>query len=111
MAAANGVILPQARGVSESTMMLVVSLVLGATMCAIAAYVAAGLAQQRPIAHAVAVGGLKAGLILVLLLAAPADWSAAPLWYHVVDALIALPAAWFGGRLFQTRRIPALRSV
>jgi uncharacterized membrane-anchored protein len=106
---ANAVIDAVSGGTGQTTTTLLLSLASGATMLAIAGYVAASMARERPIAHAIAVGALKAGIIITLVFAAAARSAAAPPWYHVVDALIALPAAWLGGQFVRLRQTPSLQ--
>jgi hypothetical protein len=59
-------------------------------------YLAAALAPDRPMRHALILGAL--GLAFTTMGTA-AGWGTAPAWYHVVSLLLVLPYAWLGGRL------------
>ena len=63
-------------------------------------YVAARLAPNRPMGHALVLGGL--GLI-VSIAGAVATWnrqpSLGPHWYPVALVVLAIPTAWAGGKL------------
>ena len=67
-------------------------------------YLAARLAPDRPVRHAVVLGfvGLAAGLA-----GAAATWNAGPemgpRWYAIAVAATALPACWLGGKLAASR--------
>ena len=68
---------------------------------AIGSYVAARLAPNRPMWHAMVLGVL--GLI-VSVIGAAATWHReaefGPHWYPVALIILALPAAWIGGRIY-----------
>jgi hypothetical protein len=68
---------------------------------AIGSYVAARLAPSRPMWHAMVLGIL--GLV-VSVVGAVATWNReaefGPHWYPVSLVVLALPAAWLGGRLY-----------
>jgi hypothetical protein len=63
-------------------------------------YVAARLAPNRPMGHAMILGVLG---LLVGLAGAAATWnrvpSIGPHWYAVVVAFISIPCAWLGGKI------------
>lgn len=59
-------------------------------------YVAALLAPNRPMRHAMIIGVI--GLALSIL-GAVAMWDKAVAWYNISIILIALPCAWIGGKL------------
>ena len=63
-------------------------------------YVAARLAPDAPIGHALALGGI--GVVLGTLGAIGA-WGMSPAWFLIALVLIALPCAWLGGTLYQAR--------
>jgi hypothetical protein len=71
-------------------------------------YIAARLAPDRPMWHAMVLGVL--GLV-VSLGGAIATWNAnpplGPHWYAIVVALISIPCAWVGGTVAQARRARA----
>lgn len=59
-------------------------------------YIAARLAPDRPMQHAVALGAV--GVVLSSA-GAVAMWEAGPAWYSLAVIAISLPCAWVGGRL------------
>jgi hypothetical protein len=59
-------------------------------------YLAARLAPDRPMKHALILGVV--GLVLSIAGAA-AMWDAGPAWYSLAIIAIALPCAWVGGKL------------
>ena len=59
-------------------------------------YIAARLAPDRPMQHALAYGVV--GLALSIA-GAVAMWDAGPAWYSLAIIAIAMPCAWAGGRL------------
>lgn len=65
-----------------------------ALFAVIGGWIAALLAEVRPVAHALAVGGM---IFIFGLYGSLADWSAAPAWYHVVLLVLVIPCAWLGG--------------
>jgi hypothetical protein len=64
-------------------------------------YLTARLAPDRPMSHALALGGV--GLLLSIG-GAVAMWNAGPAWYPLGLAASALPCAWLGARLHESRR-------
>lgn len=59
-------------------------------------YLAARLAPNRPMRHALILGVL--GLIFNIA-GSYANWHIAPAWYHVVAIALVMPYAWLGGRI------------
>jgi hypothetical protein len=63
------------------------------------AYLAARFAPDRPMLHAVVLGGLGFALSIV---GAAATWNAGPAfdpkWYSIALIITALPTAWAGGK-------------
>ena len=59
-------------------------------------YIAARLAPDRPMQHALALGVV--GLVLSIA-GAVAMWDAGPAWFSLAVIAIAMPCAWAGGRL------------
>ena len=62
----------------------------------IGCYVTARLAPNRPMRHALILGGL--GLVMNIV-ATISLWGTAPAWYHIVNLLLVMPYAWIGGRI------------
>ncbi len=59
-------------------------------------YLAARLAPDRPLAHALALGALGT---LLGLVGTVAFWDAGPHWYGIAVAVTALPCTYVGGRM------------
>ena len=70
-------------------------------------YVGARLAPDRPMWHAMFLGWLN---LAVSLIGAVLTWNRGaqfgPHWYPVSLVVLALPAAWLGGRLYTSNRNP-----
>jgi len=66
------------------------------------AYLTARLAPDRPLRHALILGGVGTLLGLVGVVA---TWNAGlgPRWYPISLAVLALPQCWAGGRLYELR--------
>jgi hypothetical protein len=63
-------------------------------------YIAARMAPQAPMKHAMVLGGI--GLVLCLLgVAGAMAMPMGPLWYPIALAISVLPTAWIGGQLAQ----------
>jgi hypothetical protein len=60
------------------------------------AYLAARLAPDRPMGHALALGA--AGVVLSVV-GAVVFWEMGPPWYSLANVAIAMPCAWLGGKL------------
>jgi hypothetical protein len=65
------------------------------------AWLTARLAPDRPVQHALALGGVG---VVISAIGAAVKWDAGPAWYSLGILAIALPAAWVGGRL-RARRL------
>lgn len=63
--------------------------------------IAARLAPDRPMRHALALGAVGVALSTV---GAMAMWDAGPPWYSLANIAMALPAAWLGGKLVERTR-------
>ena len=72
-------------------------------------YIAARLAPDRPMLHALALGVVG---LAVSIAGAAATWDAGPAfgpkWYPLSLIALAMPCAWAGGRLLQLRARPTL---
>jgi hypothetical protein len=66
----------------------------------IGAFVAAVLAPNRPMAHALALGliGLFLSTVGTIVM-----WGIGPAWYPIALAVVAVPASWLGGRIAERR--------
>lgn len=91
---ATGVYPPMNERMSDKLFVLATAyrIVFGIAGC----YLAARLAPDRPMKHALILGAV--GLILSIAGAA-AMWDAGPAWYSLAIIGIALPCAWIGGKL------------
>ena len=73
----------------------------------LASYVAARLAPDRPMWHAVVLGVVN---LVVSLIGALLTWNKGPEfgphWYPLSLVVLALPAAWLGGRLYTSGQNP-----
>ena len=91
-------------GSTDNIPMLIFMLAYVALFAISGCYLAARLAPDRPMRHALILGFL--GLIFNIAGTA-ANWDHAPVWYHVVALLMVMPYAWLGGMLAE--RHPAAR--
>lgn len=60
-------------------------------------YLAARLAPNKPMRHAMILGFI--GFVLTIV-GAIVMWDVPPHWYPITLAVLALPSAWLGGKLF-----------
>ena len=95
---ATGVFPPWGQPMSDALLLL--ATVYRTVYCIAGSYIAARLAPDRPMKHALALGVV--GLI-VSTAGAVATWNMGPAfgphWYPVVLIVTAIPCAWLGGRL------------
>lgn len=63
-------------------------------------YLTAKLAPNKPMQHALIIGGI--GTVLAVL-GAVAMWDKAVAWYNIAVILISLPSAWLGAKLVMMR--------
>jgi hypothetical protein len=91
---AAGVFPPWGARMSDSLFLLALSyrIVYGVAGC----YIAARLAPDRPMQHALALGAVG---VVFSTAGAVAMWDAGPGWYSLAVIAIAPPCAWAGGRL------------
>ena len=85
-----------ASGRVTSIPILVLTLVYVGIFAIAGCYLAARLAPNRPMRHALILGGL--GLVFNIA-GSYAAWHTAPAWYHVVAIALVMPYAWIGGRI------------
>ena len=91
---ATGVFPPWSERMSAALFLLALAyrIVYGVAGC----YIAARLAPDRPMQHALALGA--AGVVFSTA-GAVAMWDAGPAWYSLAVIAIAMPCAWVGGKL------------
>jgi len=72
----------------------------------IGCYVAARLAPNRPLAHALWLGILG---VVISLVATIVTWNRGPAfgphWYPIALLLVSLPCAWVGGKIYEKRQV------
>jgi hypothetical protein len=85
-----------AAGAVSSTAVLLLMQAYVAVFAIAGCYLAARLAPSRPMAHALALGGL--GLAFNVM-GTIAMWHTAPAWYHGLALALVIPYAWAGGRI------------
>ncbi len=95
----NGVLPPPDKGLFD-TGLLLLALTYRCIYSVIGCYVTARLAPDRPLAHALALGLLG---VVVSAAGTIAAQGLGPAWYGIALAVLALPLAWLGGRLFELR--------
>lgn len=64
---------------------------------ALGSYLAARLAPDKPMRHAMILGGIGTALTIV---GAASMWHLPPHWYPISLIILALPSAWLGGKIF-----------
>jgi hypothetical protein len=79
---------------------VVLALVYRSIFSVIGCYITAWLAPDRPVAHALALGLLG---VVVSALGTFAARDLGPDWYGLSLVVVALPLAWLGGRLYESR--------
>ena len=91
---AAGVFPPLGQPMADALFLLALAyrIVYGVAGC----YIAARLAPDRPMQHALALGIIG---LAVSIAGAVAMWDAGPAWYSLAVIAIAMPCAWAGGRL------------
>ena len=94
-----GIFPPQNEPASYTWRMLLFALIYRSIYTVVGGYVAASLAPDRPLRHAVILGviGIAAGT-----LGAMANWdksTASTAWYPIALIITALPCTWLGGKL------------
>lgn len=85
-----------AAGRAGSVAVLLLTMAYVAVFAIAGCYLAARLAPNRPMRHALILGVL--GLVFNIA-GSVAVWDTAPAWYHVVSLLMVMPYAWIGGKL------------
>ena len=85
-----------AHGRTDSIPLLLVTQGYVALFAITGCYLAARLAPNRPMRHALILGAL--GLAFNIA-GSIATWDTAPAWYHVLALALVMPLAWIGGRI------------
>ena len=85
-----------AEGHIESVPMLLFAMFYVAVFAIAGCYLAARLAPNRPMRHALILGAL--GLVFNLI-AATQVWDTAPAWYFIASLVLVMPYAWIGGKI------------
>ena len=95
--------LPNEVALAGSSVVWLVTLLYSLVCVALGGYVAARLAPRWPVRHAIGLGVAQAGLTAMAAAAMPelASW-----WQWTMNAVLAVPAAVVGGRLYDTRVPP-----
>ena len=96
---ASGVFPPAGQPMYDTGLLLIASVYRG-IYSVIGCYLAARLAPNRPMRHAVILGGIG---VLLSTAGAIALWDFGPAWYPLSLIALSLPYAWLGGKLFAAR--------
>jgi len=83
-----------------TTMQLLIATVYRTLFSVVGSYVAAWLAPNRPMGHAMVLGAV--GLVATSV-GAVVMWGIAPSWYLLALIVLAMPSAWLGGKLHSVR--------
>jgi len=100
----SGVLPPQTDQASYLWWMLVVALVYRTAYGTLGGYLAARLAPNRPMRHAIVLGSIGA---VFALLGSIANWdktTPSTRWYPILLIVLTLPSVWFGAKVM---KIPA----
>jgi hypothetical protein len=85
-------------GRTESVPVLLFVLLYVFAIGVLGCWLAARIAQRKPMKHALILGVVA---LFFGLLGAVTLWETAPPWYHILTVLLIMPAAWVGGTLGQ----------
>ncbi|GFE85764.1 hypothetical protein [Steroidobacter agaridevorans] len=86
---------------AHSDSLLLLALIYRTGFGVLGCYVTARLAGSRPMAHALALGGIG---VLIGTLGAIATWQAWTHWYQLAIIAVTLPSSWLGARIYLARR-------
>ncbi|SRR5258706_6748815 len=100
-----GIFPPQTQPESYTWWMLLIALVYRSIYSVAGFYLAARLAPNRPMRHAIILGVIGT---LFATLGAIANWNLSANWYPVLLVLVTLPCAWLGGRLVEMKKVNTL---
>lgn len=81
---------------SFSDALLLLALVYRTAYGVLGCYITARLASRRPMAHAMALGGIG---LLIGVIGAVATWNVWTSWYSLAIVAVTLPSAWVGARI------------
>lgn len=79
--------------------MILLAIVYRTFYTVVGGYIVAKLAPAQPMRHAIILGGIGTA-IGILTAIATIPQNLAPAWFPITLAILALPAAWLGGKLF-----------
>ena len=85
-----------ASGGTSNFVILCLTTVYVGVFAVVGSYITARLAPANPMKHALTLGTL--GLAFTLM-ATMKTWNTEPAWYNILNLLLVMPYAWFGGRL------------
>ena len=97
-----GVFPPQNEPGSYTWWMLLFALIYRSIYSVAGFYLAAALAPNRPMRHAIILGIIGTAFAT---LGAVASWDKTANWYPVLLVLVTLPCAWLGGRLVEMKKV------
>lgn len=85
-----------ANGGTSNVVILCLTIVYVGVFAVVGSYITARLAPSQPMKHALILG--VTGLAFTVA-ATTRLWNTEPAWYNILNVLLVMPYAWFGGRL------------
>jgi len=85
-----------ANGGTSNVVILCLTIVYVGVFAIVGSYITARLAPSQPMKHALILG--VTGLAFTVA-ATTRMWNVHPAWYNILNLLLVMPYAWFGGRL------------
>jgi hypothetical protein len=85
-----------ASGRTDSVPVLLATIAYVGVFAIAGCYLAARLAPNRPMGHALVLGALGLAFNVV---GSIMQWDVAPAWFHIVSLALVMPFAWIGGSL------------
>jgi hypothetical protein len=85
-----------ANGGTSNFVILCLTTVYVGVFAVVGSYITARLAPSNPMRHALILGVLA---LAFTLMATMRMWNLAPAWYNILNLILVMPYAWFGGRL------------
>lgn len=96
-----GVFPPQTNPAAYTSWMLAFALIYRSIYSVSGFYLAAMLAPDKPMRHAIILGIIG---VAFATLGAIANWDKGANWYPILLVLVTLPCAWLGGTLVESKR-------